>query len=40
MLDIIFGELGRKEDAVMDLSKAIEIYPKYATVYFNRGIIF
>ena len=32
MLRIIFSELGRKEDAIMDFSKAIETYPNYATV--------
>ena len=36
-LGISLDDLGRKEDAINDFTKAIEINPQDASAYYNRG---
>ena len=33
----VLDDLGRKEEAIKDYTKAIEIDPKYSKAYYNRG---
>ena len=33
-------DLGRKEEALKDFTKAIEIDPKYSTACYNRNILY
>ena len=37
LLGVSFHNLGRKEDAINDYTQAIDIDPKYANAYNNRG---
>ena len=37
ILGSVLNELGRKEEAIIDYSKAIELNPKYTDAYINRG---
>ena len=37
MPGISLNNLGRKEDAIYDYTKAIEINPRHAKAYINRG---
>ena len=37
MLGVSLNDLGRKEDALNDYTKAIKINPQYAEAYNNRG---
>ena len=36
-LGIVLDDLGRKEEAIKDFTKAIEIDPKKSEAYYNRG---
>ena len=38
MLGIALDDLGRKEEAIKDYTKAIDINPQYAVAYYNRGL--
>ena len=40
ILGNLFSDLRREEDAINDYTKAIEIDPKYADAYNNRGTFF
>ena len=40
MLGKSLSDLGRKEDAIKDYTKAIEINPQYFKAFFNRGILY
>ena len=40
MLGKSLSDLGRKDDAIKDYTKAIEINPQYFEAFFNRGILY
>ena len=40
MLGVTLNDLGRKEDAINDFIKVIEINPQYAYAYYNKGILY
>ena len=40
MLGNSLSELGRKEDAINNFTKAIEINPQFAEAFFNIGILY
>ena len=34
---VVLSKLGRKEESIKDLTKAIDINPQYANAYYYRG---
>src|SRR5215472_13844141 len=40
MRGTIFGQAGRREEAIADFDKAISLDPNYAQAYANRGLVY